>query len=149
MAEWLKAIFTTCTYAANTTYEDRLESREAIMEARELAGLLPLPPVQPPPQFPNLPRLSDTSSEDEVKQEMQGSDDDGGGDEGIHAVEADPAVQETLLRVYSRKPRDSQAGPPQVAGPSTSAPPRRSTRFTSTTHIVGRAHIEEIDSDKE
>jgi hypothetical protein len=39
MAEWLKAIFTTCTYAANTAYEDRLESQEAIREARELAGL--------------------------------------------------------------------------------------------------------------
>jgi hypothetical protein len=27
MAEWLKAIFTTCTYAANTAYEDWLESQ--------------------------------------------------------------------------------------------------------------------------
>jgi hypothetical protein len=26
MTEWLKAIFTTCTYATNTAYEDRLES---------------------------------------------------------------------------------------------------------------------------
>jgi hypothetical protein len=65
MAEWLKAIFTTCTYAANTAYEDRLESREAIREARELAGLPLLSPIRPPPQFLNLPRLSDTSSEDE------------------------------------------------------------------------------------
>jgi hypothetical protein len=44
MVEWLKAIFTTCIYDANTTYEDRLESQEAIKEARELAGLPPLPP---------------------------------------------------------------------------------------------------------
>jgi hypothetical protein len=49
MTEWLKAIFTTCTYAANTAYEDRLESREAIREARELAGLPPLPTIRPPP----------------------------------------------------------------------------------------------------
>jgi hypothetical protein len=92
MGEWLKAIFTTCTYAANTAYEDWLESQEAIREARELVGLPPLPPIRPPPQFPDLPRLSDTSSEDEEQQERQGSDDDGGGDEGIHAAEADPAI---------------------------------------------------------
>jgi hypothetical protein len=55
----------TCTYAANTAYEDRLENREAVRVARELAGLPPLAPVRPPPQFPNLPSLSDTSSEDE------------------------------------------------------------------------------------
>jgi hypothetical protein len=85
--------------------------------------------------------LSDTSSEDE---EQQGSDDDDGGDEGIRVAEADPAVQETLLHVYSRRPRDSQA-----AAPSTSAPPRRSARFTSTTHVVERARIEETDNDKE
>jgi hypothetical protein len=48
MVEWLKAIFTTCTYAANTAYEDQLESREAISEARELVGLPPLPPIRPP-----------------------------------------------------------------------------------------------------
>jgi hypothetical protein len=94
MAEWLKAIFTTCIYATNTAYEDRLESREAIREARELAGLLPLPSIQPPPQFPDLPRLSDTSSEDEEQQERLGSDDDddGGGGDGIHTAEADLAV---------------------------------------------------------
>ena len=27
--KWNQAIFTTCTYAARTTYEDRLENREA------------------------------------------------------------------------------------------------------------------------
>ena len=32
---WIKAIFTTCTYAARTAYEDRLENREANREARE------------------------------------------------------------------------------------------------------------------
>jgi hypothetical protein len=141
MAEWLKAIFTTCTYAANTAYENRLESWDAIRQARELAGLLLLSPIWSPPQFPNLPRLSNTSLEDE---EQQGSDDDGGGDEGIRAAEADLDVQETLLCVYSRRPRDSQA-----TAPSTSAPPRRSARFTSTTHIAGRARIEETDSDEE
>jgi hypothetical protein len=87
MAEWLKAIFTTCTYAANTAYEDRLESQEAIREARELAGLPSLPPIWPPPQFSGLPCLSDTSSEDEEQQEQQGSDD--GGDEGIRVAEDD------------------------------------------------------------
>jgi hypothetical protein len=85
--------------------------------------------------------LSDTSLEDE---EQQGSDDDDGGDEGIRTAEANLAIQDTLLHVYSRRPRDSQA-----AAPSTSAPPRRSARFTSTTHVVGRARIEETDSDEE
>jgi hypothetical protein len=85
--------------------------------------------------------LSNTFSED---QEQQGSDDDGGGDEGIRVAKADLAVQETLLRVYSRRPRDSQA-----AAPSTSAPPRRSARFTSTTHVAGRGRVEETDSDEE
>jgi hypothetical protein len=102
----LKAIFTTCTNVANTAYEDRLESQDAIREARELARLPHLPPIRPPPQFFDLPRLSDTSLEDEEQREQQGSDDDDGGDEGIHAAEADPDVQETLLRVYSRRPRD-------------------------------------------
>ena len=32
--KWIKAIFTTCTYAARTAYEDRLENREAIREAK-------------------------------------------------------------------------------------------------------------------
>ena len=27
--KWIKAIFTTCTYAARTAYQDRLENREA------------------------------------------------------------------------------------------------------------------------
>jgi hypothetical protein len=130
MVEWLKAIFTTCTYATNTAYEDRLESQEAIREARELAGL---PPIRPPPRFLDLPRLFDTSSEDEEQQERQGSDDVDGGDEGICAAKADPAVQETLLHVYSRRPRD----------------PRCSARFTSSTHVAGRARIEETDSDEE
>ena len=39
---WIKAIITTCTYAARTTYEDRLENHEANREAREHAGLPPL-----------------------------------------------------------------------------------------------------------
>ena len=39
---WIKAIFTTCTYAARTAYEDWLENREANRKARERAGLPPL-----------------------------------------------------------------------------------------------------------
>ena len=38
---WIKAIFTTCTYAARTAYEDQLENREANREARERVGLPP------------------------------------------------------------------------------------------------------------
>ena len=41
---WIKAIFTTYTYAARTAYEDRLENHEANREAREYAGLPPLSP---------------------------------------------------------------------------------------------------------
>jgi hypothetical protein len=70
--------------------------------------------------------LSDTFSEDEEQQEKQGSDDDDdddSGDEGLHATKADLAVQETLLHVYSRRPRDSQAGLSLAIGPSTLAPP--------------------------
>ena len=33
--KWIKAIYTTCTYATRTTYEDWLENREANQEARE------------------------------------------------------------------------------------------------------------------
>ena len=33
--KWIKAIFTTCTYAARTTYEDQLDNRETNQEARE------------------------------------------------------------------------------------------------------------------
>jgi len=65
MSEWIKAIFATFTYAAKTAYEDCLENREVVRAARELARLPPLAPFRPPPQFPNLPSLSDTSSEDE------------------------------------------------------------------------------------
>jgi hypothetical protein len=128
MSEWIKAIFATCTYAANTAYEDRLENREAVRVARELAGLPPLSPVRPPPQFPNLPSLSDTSSEDEQphgdaqEQHFEQPDGDDSDDEGIWAAKEDPQVQETLLRVYSRRPRD----PSEAAGPSSLAPPRRS-----------------------
>jgi hypothetical protein len=96
MSEWIKAIFATCTYAANTAYEDRLENREAVRAARELAGLPPLAPVRPPPQFPNLPSLSDTSSEDEQphgdaqEQHFEQPDGDDSDDEGIRAAKEDP-----------------------------------------------------------
>ena len=63
--KWIKAIFTTCTYAARTAYEDRLKKHKANREARERAGLPPLSLVQSPPRFDNLPSLSDIDSEDE------------------------------------------------------------------------------------
>ena len=66
---WIKAIFTTCTYAARTAYEYRLENREANREARERVGLPPLSPVQSPPRFDNLPSLSDTDLEADEEQE--------------------------------------------------------------------------------
>ena len=62
---WIKAIFTTCTYAARTAYQDRLENHEANWEARERAGLPPLSPALSPPNFDDLPSLSETDSEDE------------------------------------------------------------------------------------
>ena len=62
---WIKAIFTTCTYAVRTTYPDQLENREANREAREHARLPPLSPVQSPPRFDDLSSLSETDSEDE------------------------------------------------------------------------------------
>ena len=40
--KWIKAIFTTCTYAARTAYQDRLENHKANREVRECAGLPPL-----------------------------------------------------------------------------------------------------------
>jgi hypothetical protein len=71
----LKAIFTACTYAARTTYEDQLESREANREAREHVGLPPLPLVQSPPRFDNLLSLSDldedSSEEDQEEQHSE------------------------------------------------------------------------------
>ena len=63
MSAWMKAIFAHCAYASQTAYEDRMENREAVRHAREMAGLPPLPPVQSPPQFPNLPRLSSSNEE--------------------------------------------------------------------------------------
>ena len=62
---WIKAIFTTCSYAARTAYQDRLENREANQEARERAGLPPLSLVQSLPRFDDLPSLSGIDSEDE------------------------------------------------------------------------------------
>ena len=65
---WIKAIFTTCTYAARTAYQDRLENREANWEDREHAGLPPLSPIQSPPRFDNLPSLSEIDSEEEEEE---------------------------------------------------------------------------------
>ena len=65
MGRWIKAIFTTCTYAARTAYEDQLENYEGNREARERARLPPLSLVQSLLRFDNLPSLSDIDSEDE------------------------------------------------------------------------------------
>ena len=64
----IKAIFTTCTNAVRTAYEDRLENREANREARERAGLPPLSLVQSPPRFDDLPSLSEIDSEEEEQE---------------------------------------------------------------------------------
>ena len=69
--KWIKAIFTICTYAARTAYEDRLENHEANQEARERVGQPPLPPAQSPPRFDNLPRLFNMDLEDEAEEEQQ------------------------------------------------------------------------------
>ena len=69
--KWIKAIFTTCTYAARTVYQDRLENHEANQEAREHVGLPPLSPVQSPPRFDDLPSLSETDSEDKEEEEQE------------------------------------------------------------------------------
>ena len=68
---WIKAIFTIYTYVARTAYEDQLENREANREAREHVGLPPLPLVQSPPRFDNLPILSDIDSKANVEEEEQ------------------------------------------------------------------------------
>ena len=68
---WIKAIFTTCTYAARTAYQDWLENREANQEARERAGLPPLSPVQSPPRFVGLPNLSEIDLENEEEEEQE------------------------------------------------------------------------------
>ena len=47
--KWIKAIFTTCTYAART------REHEANRESREHAGLPPLSLVQSPSRFDDLP----------------------------------------------------------------------------------------------
>jgi len=71
MVQWIKAILTTCTYAARTTYEDRLENREANQEARERVGLPPLPLVESPSRFDDLPSLFDTDSKGHEEDEQQ------------------------------------------------------------------------------
>ena len=69
--KWIKAIFTTCTYAARTAYQDWLENREANREARERVGLPPLSPVQSLLKFDDLPSLSDIDLEDEEEEEQE------------------------------------------------------------------------------
>ena len=64
----------------------------------------------------------------------------------IHPTEADPQLQAALFRTYSRRLRPSmdQAGTSTSAG---AAPPRRLARFTSHTHVAGRARVDS-DSDE-
>ena len=69
--KWIKTIFTTCTYAARTTYEDWLENHEVNQEVRERAGLPPLPLVESPLRFDDLPSLSDMDSEGDEEDEQQ------------------------------------------------------------------------------
>ena len=69
--KWIKAIFTTCTYATRTTYQDRLENHKANREAREHARMPPLSPVQSPSRFDDLPSLSEIDSEEEEEQEQE------------------------------------------------------------------------------
>ena len=110
--KWIKAIFTTCTYAARTAYEDRLENREVNQEAREHARLPPLPLVESPPRFDDLPSLSDMDLEDTEEEEQQ---------EEEH-LELDPHT--------------SLGSPLASLRRST-----RRTRHTSTTHRHGRAMV--------
>ena len=58
----------------------------------------------------------------------------------IHPTEADPQVHAALFRTYSRRPHPStdQPGPSTLAG---AAPPQCSARFTSHTHVTGRARV--------
>jgi hypothetical protein len=69
--KWIKAIFTTCTYAVGTAYEDRLENRDANQEAKQHARLPPLPLAQSPPRFDDLASLSDIDLEDEDETEEE------------------------------------------------------------------------------
>jgi len=48
-----------------------LENREANREARERAGLPPLPPVRSPLRFDDLPSLFDTNIEEDDEEEEQ------------------------------------------------------------------------------
>jgi len=140
-----------------------------------MAGLPPLPPVQSPPRFSNLPRLSSSDEEQDQSHEHHDEQQDDqqhehsyepfsqyyGYPQGqhfeeppmqqdlgveIHPTVADPQVQAALLRTYSRRPRPST----DQAGTSTSAgaaPPQHSICFTSHTHVAGRARVDS-DSDE-
>ena len=114
-----------------------MESRHAINAARDVQGLPPLPPVAPPPRFPDLPHQSDTESDEEEHgsyERHQGYDDD-------------PDLQETLGSVY-RQFRDKTR---QQRASTSEAAPRRSicaSRFTASTHRGGRAVIESDDEEE-
>ena len=65
----MKAIFAHCAYTSQTVYEDRMENGEAVRHAREMAVLPPLPPVQSPPRFSDLPCLFSSDEEQDQSHE--------------------------------------------------------------------------------
>ena len=69
--KWIKAIFTTCTYAARMAYEDQLEDQKANWVAREHVGLPPLPPARSLLRFDDLPSLSDTDTKEDKEEEEE------------------------------------------------------------------------------
>lgn len=87
----MKPIFATCTYAAQTAYDDRLERREERNAARQSARLAPLPPPHSPPRF-ELPSLSDLerSSSEEVQAQSEGLQ---------YNYDSDPEVHQTLFQM--------------------------------------------------
>lgn len=123
LATWLKAIFGTCSYAAESAYQSRLEIRE-----QRPTHLPPLPPVSPPPRY-ELPELSE-------------SDDDG---------EDEEEEEQQPQQSYGSWEHQTVAGlrRTQSQGPSRAPGPRRSSRFTSTTHRAGRARVESSEDEAE
>ena len=137
LAEWIKAIFGTCSYMAQNQYDDRMKSRHAINVAREVQGLPPLAPFDPPPQLPNLHLLSDVESDEEEE----------GSHERQQAYDDDLDLQEILGSFYKQYRDEARQ---QRASTFEAAPCRstRATRFTPTTHRGGRVVIESDDDEE-
>ena len=60
----LRAIFGTCSYAAQTAYDNRMEQHETLAPIRAREGMAPLAPAPPPPHF-DIPNLSGSSSSEQ------------------------------------------------------------------------------------